>query len=191
MPTFRQPLQFACPSRSSAASKRVISSLLYSLRVLSGTAPQTETMSLPVIHLRYLCAYILPPATRIWDIVTEAGFDRVFDEYVHTDEQDGSMFPQDPALMFFGGDPTVPRKTIDSALRSLVRFPQSALLAPTGEGPAWRTISATYVLTDQDYGVPRVYQDIMLRKVKEAGVESRLKEFDTCPVSLFRGRMRW
>ncbi|KAL5046604.1 hypothetical protein BDW71DRAFT_181503 [Aspergillus fruticulosus] len=111
-------------------------------------------MSLPVIHLRYLCAYILPPATRIWDIVTEAGFDRVFDEYVHTDEQDGSMFPQDPSLMFFGGDPTIPRKTIDSALRSFVRFPQSALLAPTGEGPAWRTIPATYVLTDQDYGVP-------------------------------------
>ncbi|KAL6238423.1 hypothetical protein BDW75DRAFT_201740 [Aspergillus navahoensis] len=133
-----------------------------------------------VIHLVYLCAYILPPATRIWDIVAEAGFERVFDEYVHTDEQDGSTFPRDPALMFFGGDPTVRRETIDSALGSLVRFPRSALLARTGEGPAWRFIPATYVITGQDYGVPKIYQEIMLRKVKEAGVEIRLEEFDTC-----------
>ncbi|OJJ57341.1 hypothetical protein ASPSYDRAFT_46488 [Aspergillus sydowii CBS 593.65] len=132
-----------------------------------------------VVHLLYLCAYILPPRTSIWDIVLEAGFDSIFEEYVHTAD-DGSTFPADPGLMFFAGDDSVSKDTIDSALLSLVRFPRGALTASVEGGAAWRSIPVTYVLTQKDYGVPRVYQDIMLSKFKGAGVELRTEDFDTC-----------
>lgn len=132
-----------------------------------------------VVHLLYLCAYILPPRTSIWDIVRYAGFESIFEEHVHTAE-DGSTFPTDPGLMFFAGDDSVSKDTIDSALLSLVRFPRSALMAPVGRGVAWRSIPVTYVLTQKDYGVPRVYQDIMLSKVRDEGVKLRTEDFDTC-----------
>lgn len=131
-----------------------------------------------VIHLLYLCAYILPPRTSVWDIVREAGFESIFEEHVRTAD-DGSTFPADPALMFFAGDDSVSKDTIDSALQFLVRFPRSALTAPV-EGAVWRSIPVTYVLTKKDYGVPRIYQDIMLSKVREEGVELRTEDFDTC-----------
>jgi hypothetical protein len=131
-----------------------------------------------VIHLLYLCAYILQPGVAIWDIVQEAGFDKIFDEYVHTAE-DKSTFPRDPGLMFFGGDESVENHTIEEALKTLVRFPKKSLTTPTA-GSAWRHIPATYVLTRKDYGVPRVYQDIMIAKVKNEGVALRTEDFDTC-----------
>ncbi|KAL4798353.1 Alpha/beta hydrolase fold-1 [Aspergillus venezuelensis] len=167
-----------------------------------------------IIHLLYLCAYILPPAVSVWDIVVEAGFDRIFDQYVET-TLDGSTFPLDPALMFFGGDESVPRGVIDEALKTLVRFPRSALTtriqagpggrgrggaevdtipgAGTGNverpGPVWASIPATYVTTAQDYGVPRPYQDIMLAKVKAQGVQMHIEDLDTCH-SVFISRER-
>ncbi|KAL2830819.1 Alpha/beta hydrolase fold-1 [Aspergillus cavernicola] len=131
-----------------------------------------------VIHLLYLCAYILQPGTSVWDIVQEAGFDKIFDQYVHTAE-DGSMFPLDPGLMFFGGDDSVDKETIDEALKTLVRFPKESLTTPTVAG-VWRHIPTTYVLTQKDYGVPRVYQDIMIAKIKGEGVDLRMEDFDTC-----------
>ncbi|KAL4945500.1 hypothetical protein BDV06DRAFT_184447 [Aspergillus oleicola] len=152
-----------------------------------------------VIHLLYLCAYILPPAVSVWDIVLEAGFDRIFDQYVETAD-DGSTFPLDPGLMFFGGDDAVPREVIDGALKTLVRFPRSALTTRTrgaadddshedARRPAWAAIPATYVTTAQDYGVLRPYQDIMLAKVKAQGVQLRIEDFDTCH-SVFISRER-
>ncbi|KAL2869730.1 alpha/beta hydrolase [Aspergillus lucknowensis] len=133
-----------------------------------------------VIHLLYLCAFILQPGAAIWDIVQEAGFDKVFDQYVHTAE-DGSIFPLDPGLVFFGGDDSVEKETIDEALKTLVRFPRESLTTPTATaGVAWRDIPTTYVLTQKDYSMPRTYQDIMLAKVKSEGVDLRTKDFDTC-----------
>ncbi|KAL4998477.1 hypothetical protein BDV10DRAFT_185295 [Aspergillus recurvatus] len=82
-------------SYGGAVGTEAVQGLAYPIPASTNGAPAGG-----VIHLLYLCAYILPPATRIWDIVTEAGFERIFDEYVHTDEQDRSTFPRDPALMF-------------------------------------------------------------------------------------------
>ncbi|KAL3480762.1 alpha/beta-hydrolase [Aspergillus californicus] len=130
-----------------------------------------------VIYLLYLCAYILQPGTAVWDIVRAAGFDKIFGDYVATAE-DGSTFPLDPGMMFFGGD-SVRQEIIEGGLQSLVRFPMSALTTPTS-GSAWRTIPSTYVTTQTDYGVPRVYQDIMLSKVKSEGVDLRIEDYDTC-----------
>ncbi|KAI9372187.1 Alpha/Beta hydrolase protein [Aspergillus egyptiacus] len=60
----------------------------------------------------------------------------------------------------------------------LVRSPLSALQAST-VGDAWRRLPVTYVMTTKDYSVPRVYQDLMLKKVAEEGVRFRLVDVDT------------
>ncbi|KAL4923141.1 alpha/beta hydrolase [Aspergillus undulatus] len=148
----------------------------------SGSGPQPGAGG--VIHLLYLCAYFLPPATSVWDIVLEAGLDRIFDQYVETaDDGSALTFPLDPGLMFFGGDESVPQEEIDEALTTLVRFPRSALTTPVTEGAAFglpRAVPRTYVATQKDYGVPRAYQDIMMRKAKEQGVNLKTHDFDTC-----------
>ncbi|KAL2817577.1 alpha/beta-hydrolase [Aspergillus granulosus] len=141
-----------------------------------------------VVHLLYLCAYILVSGTSVWDIVREAGFDTVFDQYVEEATEDGSLFPIDPAMMFFGGDESVPQGIIDDGMKLLVRFPKSCLTMPT-TWDAWRFIPSTYVLTQKDYGVPRIYQDIMVAKVRGEGIELRTKDFDTCH-SIFISRER-
>ncbi|KAL4957630.1 hypothetical protein BDW69DRAFT_191480 [Aspergillus filifer] len=156
--------------------------------------PSSPTSTAPgVIHLLYLCAYILPPAVSVWDIVVEAGFDRFFDQYVETAD-DGSIFPLDPALMFFGGDETVPKAVIDEALKTLVRFPRSAPTTRTRTGPKGRGRGAAdddtiHGADDADYGVPRPYEDIMLAKVKAQGVQMRIEDLDTCH-SVFISRER-
>jgi hypothetical protein len=130
---------------------------------------------------------MLLPGRCIWDIVRETGFDEVFHQYVET-AQGWSLFPVDPALMFFGGEEVVPQEVIDKGIRTLVQFPMGCLTTPT-TADAWREIPSTYVLTQKDYAVPRVYQDIMVAKVKAEGVELRTEDFDTCH-SIFISRER-
>jgi pimeloyl-ACP methyl ester carboxylesterase len=127
-----------------------------------------------VIHLLYLCAYILAPGSTIWGVVQEAGFDKVWDQYIDTAE-DGSTAIKDPGLAFFSEN--TDQATVDKALETLVRFPSSVFTTPT-VGFAWKIIPTTYVSTTQDYAVPKTYQDIMLARVQEEGVEVKVKEFD-------------
>ena len=127
-----------------------------------------------VIHLLYLCAYILPPGSTIFGIVKEAGMDHLWSQFVDNAE-DGSTFPKDPVLLFFGG---VEKEVVDKALPQLVRTPMSAFTAET-KGSAWRSVPVTYVFTQQDYSVPRVYQDIMVEKARKEGVVLRTEDYET------------
>jgi hypothetical protein len=88
---------------------------------------------------------------------------------------DGSTFPKDPVQLFFGG---VDQEVIDKALPHLVRSPMSALTTET-QGSAWRTVPATYVFTQQDYSVPRLYQEIMVDRVRKEGVVLRTEDYET------------
>lgn len=117
-----------------------------------------------VIHLLYLCAYILPPGSTIFGVVQEAGMEHLWPQFVDN-AADGSTFPWDPVQLFFGG---VEKEVVDQALLHLVRSPMSAFTAET-MGSAWRIVPVTYVFTRQDYSVPRVYQDIMVEKVRKEG----------------------
>jgi hypothetical protein len=81
-------------------------------------------------------------------------------------------------MMFFGGNEGVPQEVIVKGVRALVRFPTSCLTTRTA-GDAWREIPSTYGLTQKDYAVPRVYQDIRVAKVKAEGVELRTEDFDS------------
>ncbi|TVY43897.1 hypothetical protein LOCC1_G003845 [Lachnellula occidentalis] len=128
-----------------------------------------------VIHLFYMCAYILPPGATIWSIVEEAQMTQFWPQFVDNGA-DGSTFPHDPKLLFFGDG--VEQQIVDQALPHLVRSPLSMFHTET-KGSAWRTVPATYILTQQDYSVPRVYQDIMLAKVKKEGVVLKTEDYET------------
>lgn len=128
-----------------------------------------------VIHLFYICAYILPPGLSVWDIVVEAGFAELWPQYIQNFD-DGSTFPLDPTAMFLNG---VEKEIVDEALPHLVKSPLSAFEAKT-RGDAWRKVPVTYILTQQDWALPRVYQDIMLGKVKGEGVVVKTEDWDTC-----------
>jgi alpha-beta hydrolase superfamily lysophospholipase len=127
-----------------------------------------------VIHLLYLCAYILAPGSTIWEIVQEAGFDKLWDLYIDT-APDGSTAIKDPGLGFFSGN--ADQAVIDKALRTLVRFPSSVFYEKT-IGSAWQTVPTTYISTLKDYAVPKSYQDIMLAKVRSQGAEVKVEEYD-------------
>lgn len=127
-----------------------------------------------VIHLLYLCAYILPPGSTIFGVVQEAGMDHLWPQFVDN-AADGSTFPKDPVQLFFG---SVDNDVVNKALPHLVRSPMSAFTTET-KGSAWRRVPATYVFTQQDYSVPRVYQDLMVEKVKKEGVVLRTEDYET------------
>lgn len=126
-----------------------------------------------VIHLLYLCAYILEPGSTLWGVLQEAGSEELWDQYIDTAE-DGSTAAKDPGLLFFSGN--ADQAVVEKALKTLVRFPSPVLTTPT-VGSAWKTIPTTYVSTTQDYALPKTFQDIMLLKVKEAGIEVKVKEY--------------
>ncbi|KAF5869608.1 putative prolyl aminopeptidase protein [Botrytis fragariae] len=128
-----------------------------------------------VIHLFYMCAYIVAPGTSVWDICQEAGFADLWPQFIQNFD-DGSTFPVDPSLSFLGG---VEKDIIDKALPNLVRSPMSAFESKT-KGDAWRKVPVTYILTQQDYSVPRPYQDLMLEKVKSEGIVIKTEDYETC-----------
>lgn len=127
-----------------------------------------------IIHLLYLCAYILAPGSTIWGIVQDAGFDKLWDQYIDT-SPDGSTVLKDPGLGFFSGN--ADQDVIEKALQTLVRFPSSVFHEET-TGCAWKTVPTTYVSTLKDYAVPKAYQDIMLAKVRDQGAELKIEEYD-------------
>jgi len=127
-----------------------------------------------VIHLLYMCAYILQPGESIFGIFEEAGVAHLWPQFVQNFD-DGSTFPIDPVQLFLGG---VEQSIVDKALLHLVHHPMSAFRTKT-KGSAWKKAPVTYILTQQDASVPRIYQDIMLKKVKEQGILMKIEDYDT------------
>ncbi|KAF7905208.1 uncharacterized protein EAF01_005729 [Botrytis porri] len=118
-----------------------------------------------------------PPVSSFTEdnICTEAGFAELWPQFIQNFD-DGSTFPVDPSLLFLG---SVEQDIVDKALSNLVRSPMSAFEAKS-KGDAWRRVPVTYILTQQDYSVPRLYQDLMLEKVKSEGVVIKTKDYETC-----------
>ncbi|KAJ5580826.1 hypothetical protein VI817_009525 [Penicillium citrinum] len=127
-----------------------------------------------VIHLLYMCAYILRPGTTIWEIVQETGYDKLWDQYVDI-AADGTMAMKDEALAFFSGN--AEQAAVDRAIKTLVRFP-FAILHEKTTGSAWKTIPTTYVSTTKDYALLKPLQDLMLAKVWEDGIKVKVEEYD-------------
>ncbi|KAL8820298.1 MAG: hypothetical protein Q9191_007544 [Dirinaria sp. TL-2023a] len=124
-------------------------------------------MNLPggVVHLVYMCAYILLDGGSVTQVVTEAGFGHLWD--VAIDEaDDGSIFPRDPTQLLYGG---VNSHELETILSQLVRTPKGALEAES-KYEAWRDIPSTYIFTSEDLSVPPIYQQLMTDKVKASGV---------------------
>lgn len=127
-----------------------------------------------VVHLLYMCAYILRPGSTVWEIIQETGYDKLWDQYVDT-AADGTVAMKDQGLAFFSGN--AEQTVVDKALKTLVRFP-SAIFYEKTTGSAWKTIPTTYISTVNDYAVLKPYQDLMLAKVREDGVNAKVEEYD-------------
>lgn len=141
---------------------------------LSITERKAEGKPGGVIHLLHLCAYLLRTGASVIDIIREAGWEELLEEYVPV-TTDGLCFLKDPGTAFFSG--RADQETIDKALSTLVHFPMQSFYDVT-TGCAWKTIPATYIRTLQDATVPLVYQDIMLRKAEEDGVSVMITTLD-------------
>jgi pimeloyl-ACP methyl ester carboxylesterase len=138
-----------------------------------------------VVHLLYLCAYILDADRSVWDVVEESGFAPLWDQFIETNAADGSIFPRDPRLAFFskptgGEDGGIGEgdEDIKRLMPLLVRFPISALQTPVRYA-AWKHIPSSYVYTQNDFSVPRTYQDIMTKHVRNQGVVLRTEDYNT------------
>jgi len=127
-----------------------------------------------VIHLFYMCAYILQPGTTIFNVVESVGVAHLWPQFVENFD-DGLCFPVDPVQLFFGG---MEKDDVDKAMPHLVRFPMSAFKTKTN-GSAWKNLPVTYILTQQDYSVPRFYQDFMLEQVRKEGVDLETEDYET------------
>ena len=127
-----------------------------------------------VVHLIYMCAYILPVGYSIFDIVEEAGLLQLWDKFVE-DFDDGTTFPRDPVALLF--QDVSPEKT-EKNLRFLVRFPMQALKTKMTHA-AWLNIPFTYLITTDDRAVPTIYQDIMIDKAKAQGREFEEERYDS------------
>ncbi|KAF2651162.1 alpha/beta-hydrolase [Lophiostoma macrostomum CBS 122681] len=128
-----------------------------------------------IIHLLYLCAYMLEPGTSVFDIAKAADFFPYWDQYIQNFD-DGTCFPIDPAAILFGDDGT--EEDVKTALTHLVRSPLAAFDTKS-EGECWKKVPVTYVKTLRDGGVPIKYQDIMLERVEKTGTIVEKVELDT------------
>ena len=128
-----------------------------------------------VIHLVYMCAYILPPGGTVYGIVEQAGVAHLWPVFVDNYD-DGSTFPKDAADMFLNGPDK--EEMFEKVRMHLVRSPMDSFEMET-KGTGWLKVPAMYVVTVQDHAVPKIYQDIMLARVKEEGVELRIETYDT------------
>jgi len=140
---------------------------------LSSKQRAQQGLSGGVVHLLYLSAYILPVGGSVVGIVKEAGYWHLWDQVLDVGPDD-STFPKDPKILLFGG---LAEEKQELAVNVLVRFPAEPFEVEVTQTP-WVDIPSTYVYTDQDYAVPLVYQDIMMKRVREAGVEVREERFD-------------
>ncbi|PYI04746.1 alpha/beta-hydrolase [Aspergillus sclerotiicarbonarius CBS 121057] len=128
-----------------------------------------------VIHLAYLCAYMLQPGGSIVKTMEEANASHLWDIFIDNGP-DGLSFPKDPIAQLYN---TVEKEEAEEAVRHLVRFPYDACITDS-TGEAWRYLPVTYVATEKDYTLLKDWQDRMVEKVRAQGVEVKMVEFDAC-----------
>ena len=141
------------------------------------TASSRRAQGLPggVVHLLYLCAYMLTQGRCVMDVVQEGGGTEVLASAVEIAD-DGACMIVDPvaALCHDFEDAAEQRRQGDL----LVWFPASALQGKLAF-EAWREVPATYVRTEEDRCVPPAFQNIILREVRKTGVKVREISFQT------------
>ncbi|KAF7587384.1 hypothetical protein BBP40_007350 [Aspergillus hancockii] len=141
---------------------------------LSWTERQAAGQPGGVIHLLYLCAYILDAGVTPWSILQEAKVDHLWSQVIDTDSSGLSCF-RDPNMGLFSR--RADQDIVDKALQTMVRFPDAVMHCPT-TGAAWKTIPTTYISTLDDWSVLNVYQQIMLERVRKQGIEVKLETYD-------------
>ena len=115
-----------------------------------------------VIHLLYMCAYILPSDRSmvefgLWDYPTNA-----------------DVIPGDPHRYFFGG---VSREEVARCLPLLVTIPELVLRTKLTQ-VAWKYIPCTYLFTRNNGAILPGYQIMMAQPVERGGRQYREKIYD-------------
>ncbi|KAL4898383.1 alpha/beta-hydrolase [Aspergillus ambiguus] len=129
-----------------------------------------------VIHLLYLCGYLLMPGETIWGKVEAFGFASLWPQFMN-DAPDGTTFPKDPALWFYGG---IDKKVIDGDLVPRLVCAPLSIMKAEAQAISWKNfLPATYVFTQQDYAVPRDFQTHMVSRARDHGVSLRTEDYDT------------
>lgn len=126
-----------------------------------------------IVHLLYMCAYMLKAGGCMNDIVEKAGFMSLLGQYIDFDE-DGTCWPKDPGVMMFDDLDSTQKEEQMTLLR---RFCTSTFSARTTYA-AWKDIPSSYIFTSKDFGVPPIYQEIMTNDVKAEGIVFREEHYD-------------
>ncbi|PWY88874.1 alpha/beta-hydrolase [Aspergillus sclerotioniger CBS 115572] len=141
------------------------------------TLPDRQSRGLPggVIHLVYICAYMLLPGGSVVKTIQEGGVENPAETIVDVGD-DRFMYPKDPIAQMYN---MVERGVAESVVGGLVRFPFEACdMESVGE--AWRFVPVTYVVTGSDRMVWREWQVGMVGRVREHGGDVRMVELDSC-----------
>ncbi|KAL3436394.1 alpha/beta-hydrolase [Aspergillus tetrazonus] len=116
-----------------------------------------------VIHLLYLCTYLLMAGETVWGKVEAFGYASIWPQFMD-DTLDSTTIPKDPELSFYGG---INKQIIKSDLvPHLVCAPLSSL-------------PAMYVFTQQDYAVPREFQNQMVSRARGHGISLCTEDYNT------------
>ena len=145
------------------------------LRELTAPSRRARGLSGGVVHLLYLCAYLLTADWSIMDVVHKGGGTELLASAVEVAD-DGTCMLRDPiATLCHDLEDAIEQRR---HAELLAWFPLDAL-----EGKltfeAWREVPATYIRTTEDRCVPPAYQEVMLKKIQESGVEVREVSFRT------------
>lgn len=126
-----------------------------------------EARGLPggVVHLLYLCAYLLRQGESVWALVERSGLGGDVAGHV-TIGEDGTWLLNDPVwAMYSDLDPED-----QEVQKSLVVPHNLASLHGETTYEAWKDVPSTYVYTTEDRCVPPAYQDLCIENAREAGV---------------------
>ncbi len=115
-----------------------------------------------VIHLLYMCAYILPDGRSMVDL-------GLWDTSTKTE-----VIPGNPQQYFFGD---VSREEVGRCLPLLVPIPEP-VFRTTLTQPAWKYIPCTYLFTRNNYAILPAVQRMMTQPVKRAGRQYSEKTYD-------------
>uniref|UniRef100_A0A8H7MY24 AB hydrolase-1 domain-containing protein n=1 Tax=Bionectria ochroleuca TaxID=29856 RepID=A0A8H7MY24_BIOOC len=142
---------------------------------------EREANNLPggVVHLVYLCAYLLAKGQSVWNVIQKSGMEQDVAPHL-TIHEDGVWTLNDPGWAMYhdlSPDDQEEQKTLVVPHNSKCIY----------EGPSyecWRNSPLTYIRTTEDRCVPPPYQDICVANAKDAAVPVDIKVMD-CAHSLY------
>ncbi|KAI1269418.1 alpha/beta-hydrolase [Xylariaceae sp. FL1019] len=147
---------------------------------LSFAKRRAQGLSGGVVHLLYLCAYMLEAGKTIIQITEETKKSEMLESYTTVDDHEKWIRADDPGFSYFTSSKVVNpnNEDVEHLRPHFVVWPISALSIPIQHAP-WKHIPSSYVHTTNDVGVFTAYQEVMLKHAKDIGVKVKTTEYAT------------